>query len=494
MGVDPSAAPVVSLGGYAEGPVALRLVGRFAGQQQDTELPAWAGFAGEYAETCVMAEGDECQLLVGLGPLAELTVERLLEAARSAGDRVARHLPMDESHVDVTTGLAADAAPVVGVVSAVRAVTTGFLLGLALHSGGRRVRVHLTGVVQDAEAAAALAEGKAGAWAMSLVTEMVDARANQLTPTALARRVEAIGSTHGLEVTCLDETALREAGFGALLAVGAGSPEPSCLVRVAYRPGGTGRAPVALVGKGVTFDSGGLSLKSPAAMVGMHSDMAGAAVVLATVAAIAQLRSDVPVVGYLPLAENLPGRGATRPGDVVTSLSGQKIEVVDTDFEGRVLMVDALTLAVRDNPAVLVDVATLTYQAVTALGPEIGALVGRDATLAASLQDAGEQVGEPWWPMPFATRYAAQIRSSAPDADVRNHPGAETGRVITAALFLGEFVPAHVPWAHLDMAGPTLRGSGPDARATGFAVRTLIRYIQQLGTNEAWPPIKTTVE
>lgn len=490
MGGVQFAGPTVRIGDNPGGQETMHVMGRVQSPEFD-DAAEWGGFIGHHTETCLRVNGQARQVLVGLGPLVDLNVERLSEAARSAADRLVRHLAPEGPPLHVVTTLVSDSARSVGTDLAVRAVTVGMLLGFQPHQAGRRVTVHLTGLtdVQD-QTKTALEEAVAGARAVGLATELIDARANQLTPSALANRAQGLASAYGLEFDCLDERELRERGLTALLAVGAGSQEPSCLVRLAYRPPGTSQAPVALVGKGVTFDSGGLSLKSSTSMVGMHSDMAGAATVLAAMCALAELGSPVPVVAYLPLAENLPGPGATRPGDVVTSLCGKGIEVVDTDFEGRVLMADALTMAAREEPKLLVDIATLTYQAVTALGPEIGAVIGRDAAVAKGLQSAGDEVGEAWWSLPYAIRYAPQVQSSAPGAHVRNHPGADTGRAITAALFLGEFVPDGIPWAHLDMAGPAMRHSGPDAQATGFGVRTLIRFIQQLGT-DALPTSKT---
>ncbi|WP_299035132.1 leucyl aminopeptidase family protein [uncultured Pseudokineococcus sp.] len=315
--------------------------------------------------------------------------------------------------------------------------------------------------------------------AVATACELVDLRANEATPATFADRLAALAADHGVRVSVRDEGALRAEGFGAVLSVGAGSPNPPRLVTLSHEPRGAAGPPVAMVGKGVTFDSGGLSLKSPAAMVGMHRDKTGAAVVAAVVCAVADLGLQVPVRAYLPLAENLPGPDATRPGDIVTSLSGTRIEVLDTDFEGRVLMADALTLAVRDEPRALLDVATLTYQVVTALGPGIAGVVGSDDALVSAVLAAGRDAGEELWPLPLAARYRDQVRSASERADLRNHPGSDVGRAITAALFLAEFV-GDVPWAHLDISGPSERGSGVDAVPTGFGVRTLVRLVEAL--------------
>ncbi|WP_109472001.1 M17 family metallopeptidase [Ornithinimicrobium cavernae] len=480
MSEDESAGPRVTTEAVGDLPVAVQVTGHTSPLAGGGDT-AWSGFTGAAGECCVvLAEGGP-ELHVGLGPEAHLDSETVHRAARTAGRRLVQDIPADGPDLVVGVRLAADAEGSLGLLPAVGAVTAGLLEGVHSHPAADRLRLHLTELPNDPGVEAAVTEACAMAQAVGLATELVDARANQLTPTSLAARAERLATAYGLEFSCLDEATLQEQGLGALLSVGAGSSEPSCLVRLAYRPepAGGDASPVALVGKGVTFDSGGLSLKDPSAMVGMHSDMAGAATVLAAMTALRGVGAEAPVVAYLPLAENLPGPGATRPGDVVRSLSGKGIEVVDTDFEGRVLMADALTMAAREHPALVIDVATLTYQAIIALGPEIGAVVGRDAGVAERLQAAGEQVGEAWWPLPYATRYRSQVRSVAPGADVRNHPGADSGRAITAALFLGESVPEGIPWAHLDMAGPAMTGSGLDARATGFGVRTLIRFLSQ---------------
>lgn len=346
-------------------------------------------------------------------------------------------------------------------------------------------RTHLTGVRLHPEVEAVLRRAVVEGRAVALARELVDARGNELTPARFAGRATAVAESCGLRVRRWSAADLATAAFGGILAVGAGSPNPPVLLELSYEPPvgpGSAGPPVALVGKGITFDSGGLSLKSPAAMIGMHTDKAGAVAVLAVMSALDDLDVAVPVRGYLALAENLPGPGATRPGDVVTTRNGSRVEVVDTDFEGRVLLADALSLACspddgRPAPSAVIDVATLTYQAVTALGPQIGAVVSRNRNLGTRLLDAAARAGEPLWPLPWAPRYHDQIRSRARGASLRNHPGTDTGRALTAALFLGEFVPEDIAWAHLDIAGPTVVGVGADQHATGYGVLTLIELL-----------------
>jgi leucyl aminopeptidase len=383
----------------------------------------------------------------------------------------------------------------VSLARAVRLAFLGLLEGLGGPASAAAARVHLTGLPSDPHLEDARSRALIDARAADLARELVDARASEITPEVLASRAVQVAERSGLLARVWDTNDLAAAGMGGIIAVGDGSPNPPYLVELEYDPDSAGdepAPPICLVGKGVTFDSGGLSMKSPAAMVGMHSDKAGAVTVMAAMSSLRDLDVPTPVRGYLPLAENLPGPGATRPGDIVTMLDGTRVEVVDTDFEGRVLMADALALAAGVppaasrrtrgptlRPAAVVDVATLTYQAVTALGPEIGALIARDDRLGQRILQAARRAGEPLWPLPWAPRYLDQTRSRAPGASLRNHPGSDTGRALTAALFLGSFVPSAIPWAHIDIAGPAMAGSGADARATGYGVRTLVTLMEQ---------------
>jgi leucyl aminopeptidase len=209
-------------------------------------------------------------------------------------------------------------------------------------------------------------------------------------------------------------------------------------------------------------------------MQGMRSDVAGAATVLAVLAGLRRAGCAVGVRAVLPFAENMPGAGAVRPGDVVTAWNGTQIQILDTDFEGRVVLADALALAAATHPELIVDLATLTYQAEIALGPEIGAVLGRDDAAVQRLLAAADRAGEPMWRLPWATRYLDQVRTPS---GVRNHPLRDSGRAITAALFLGEFVPEDVPWVHCDLAGPAWRGDASADGATGFGARTLLELL-----------------
>jgi leucyl aminopeptidase len=421
----------------------LRVVGSLAGRAEPDG--GWLPFHGEPGE--LHAAGDT--LLVGLG--ADPSTETLRTAATAAGAAI----PDGDVLVD---------APLGGVDS-VRAWFDGLASGVTSH---RKVRLLLAGSVPPAAV-----QGVVAAEAVHLARLLTSAPANLLTPARAASWARDIAAAAGLECAVLDDDELRSRGFGALTAIGAGSVNGPRLVQLRY----TGDEPgpsVTLVGKGITFDSGGLSAKGPDAMQGMRFDVAGAAAVLATMAVLRRLRVPGTVRAVLPFAENLPGPGAARPGDVVTAFDGTQIQIMDTDFEGRVILADALALAVRDRPDLIVDLATLTYQAEIALGPEIGAVLSPHDGAADAVLSAAGSAGEPMWRLPWAERYLDQVRTPF---GVRNHPLRPSGRAITAALFLGEFVPRGIPWAHCDMAGPAWRGDTSIDGATGFGVRTLLRLL-----------------
>lgn len=319
---------------------------------------------------------------------------------------------------------------------------------------------------------------------VELARSLTDARANQLTPAGFAEIARELAEEHGLGFRRTDADGLTEGGFGCITAIGSGSSRPPVLVEI-WIPGADGdrRTPpknaLALAGKGITFDSGGLSLKGPDAMYGMHTDCAGAATVLGALVALAEQGCELPVYAALPLAENVPGPDSVRPGDVVTARNGVGVEIVDTDFEGRVVLSDALSLLCESQPRAVISLATLTYQAIVALGPDIGALLSRDERLAERMIGATRHSGEALWRLPWATRYRRQVESRAPGATVRNHPRADSGRAITAALFLGEFVAPEVPFAHVDFAGPAVTTKLGAPEATGYGVDTLFRLVSQ---------------
>ena len=306
--------------------------------------------------------------------------------------------------------------------------------------------------------------------------DQVSEPANVLYPTEFARRIRSL-DLPGMEVEVLGEDAMRQLGMNALLGVGQGSPRDSQLVVMRWSGGGPGEPPLAFVGKGVCYDSGGLSLKPTKSMVEMKMDMGGAGVVAGLLHALAGRRARVNAIGILGLVENMPDGAAQRPGDIVTSMSGQTIEVVDTDAEGRLVLADALWYcAQRFKPRLMIDVATLAG-VVGALGLEYAGLFSNDDALADQLLRAATVEGEKLWRLPLAVQLEKQNES--PVADIKNYGGPE-GSAITAALFLQRFVNGY-PWAHLDVAGTTWQNTStlstvPDG-ATGFGVRILNRWV-----------------
>ncbi|MGW0808311.1 leucyl aminopeptidase family protein [Nonomuraea sp. NPDC002799] len=311
--------------------------------------------------------------------------------------------------------------------------------------------------------------------AVDLARDLVNTPAGDLTPMDLAARAREIGRADGLDVRVLDGDALREGGFGGILGVGAASANPPCLIEVTYDAANPRM--VGLAGKGITFDSGGLAIKSLRAMADMKSDMAGGATMLAVVQAAARLGLPVGVTAVVPAAENMVGGHATRPGDVLRHRDGRTTEVTDTDCEGRLVLADALAYLAERSPEVMIDAATLTYSVIHALGEDITGVIGSDRRLVRDLVEAGSRTGEPLWELPLWRPYAKKLTSDI--ADSRNDGGDHADATI-AALFLQPFT-AGLPWAHLDFAGTAYRGKATDlgpAGATGAMVRTLISYLE----------------
>ncbi|BDZ53180.1 leucyl aminopeptidase [Agromyces marinus] len=318
--------------------------------------------------------------------------------------------------------------------------------------------------------------------AVARTKDLVNTAPNELPPAALAELAREAAEQVGVHATVYDEAALEEGGFNGILAVGGGSSRPPRLVRLDYAPEAAS-AHLALVGKGITFDSGGLSLKPGTSMVGMKSDMAGAAAVLSAIVALAELAIPVRVTGWLCLAENMPSGTAARPNDVIRMKGGTSVEILNTDAEGRLVMADALAAASEEQPDAIVDVATLTGAQLVALGHRITGLMGEDA-LVERVAQAADAAGEPTWPMPLSDDLLALLKSDV--ADLANTKlGTVTPGMLLAGVFLQQFVgrregegDARIPWAHLDIAGPSYNTAAPwgftGAGGTGAAVRTLI--------------------
>jgi len=318
---------------------------------------------------------------------------------------------------------------------------------------------------------AGTARGMAIAQGMNLARDLGNLPGNICTPTYLAEQAHALAETYALGIDVLEQDAMESLGMGSLLSVAKGSDQPPKFIVLNYH-GAKKEKPVVLVGKGITFDSGGISLKPAAEMDEMKYDMCGAASVLGTMQAIAQLGLQLNVVGIIPTCENLPNGRANKPGDIVTSMSGQTIEVLNTDAEGRLILCDALTYAERFEPAAVVDIATLTGACVIALGHVATGLLANKQALANELLDAGEVSGDRCWQMPLWDEYQELLKSNF--ADMANI-GGRAGGTITAAAFLSRFTKKY-DWAHLDIAGTAWK-SGKEKGGTGRPVPLLVHFL-----------------
>lgn len=327
---------------------------------------------------------------------------------------------------------------------------------------------------EQADAGRGIAHGQAIAAGMAFTRDLGNLPPNLCHPSFLADEARALAKGRkSLKVEVLDEKKLKELGMGAFLAVAQGSAQPPRLIVLDYKGGRKDDAPFVLVGKGITFDTGGISLKPGLGMDEMKYDMCGAASVLGTFRTLVELNLPVNVVGLLACAENMPSGHATRPGDIVTTMSGQTVEILNTDAEGRLVLCDTLTYAERYKPQAVIDIATLTGACITALGSHTSGLLGNHDSLIRQILDAGEAAGDRAWQLPLFDEYQEQLDS--PFADIANIGGPKAG-TITAACFLSRFAKAF-HWAHLDIAGTAWISGGKDKGATGRPVPLLTQYL-----------------
>lgn len=322
------------------------------------------------------------------------------------------------------------------------------------------------------------ADGMIVGTCQNMARDLVNLPGNHLSAEDLAHAAREAGQRGGFEVTVFDRAKITELAMGGLLAVNKGSEQPPTFSILDYRPEGKAKKTVALVGKGVTFDSGGISLKPSEGMGEMKSDMSGAAAVIAAVEAASRLGLPLRIIGLIPATDNMPSGSAQKPGDVITTMSGITVEVGNTDAEGRLILADALTYARKEyDPDVIIDLATLTGACIVALGHSVAGLFSNDDDLAESIFKAGQSSGEKVWRMPLWDEYDEMIKSDV--ADVHNTGGRGAGSV-TAAKFLEKFIDGHKHWAHVDIAGPAFpaKGAGKTPGATGFGVRLLLDLLQ----------------
>jgi leucyl aminopeptidase len=378
----------------------------------------------------------------------------------------------------------------------IRAIAEGALLGTYRFAGyktkGQSARRNpvkaVTLHVTDAGDKAAKAEAKRAGIVVSAVSrtrDWINTAPNELRPPTFAAEVAKAATDAGLEVEVLDEKGLKKGGYGGVLAVGMGSEALPRFVTISYRPKGASRS-VALIGKGITFDTGGYAIKPAQGMWEMKSDMSGAAAVAATMIALAALKPKVAVTAYIPMAENMISGTAYRPGDVVTMYSGQRVEVLNTDAEGRMILADAIARAAEDDPDYLIETSTLTGGQVVALGKRIAGVMG-DPEMCERVKAAGERVGEPAWPMPIPDEVRKGMDSDVADISQVNAVMDRAGHMLQGGAFLREFVPENLPWAHLDIAGPAYHSGEPTGYwakgGTGVPVRTLLALIDDIAAH-----------
>ncbi|MCU0266819.1 MAG: leucyl aminopeptidase [Actinomycetia bacterium] len=379
-----------------------------------------------------------------------------------------------------------------GTPEEVEAVTQGALLGgytfhRFRHMSAEKAKPGPGAFVVATESAAdrpvkrALSHAQAVADAVAFARDLVNTPPSHLVPAHFADLAADAARRAGLAVTVLDEQALRKGGYGGILGVGQGSANPPRLVRIEYRHPKASRH-LALVGKGITFDTGGISIKPAQGMEAMKSDMGGAAAVVAAMTAIARVKPAVDVTGWAPMAENMPSGTAQRPSDVLTTYGGRTVEVLNTDAEGRLILADALVAAGAEDPDLVVDAATLTGAQVVALGARTSAVMSNDDAVRTKVHDAATRAGEAMWPMPLPEELRKGLDSAV--ADIANLDWARQGGMLSAGVFLAEFVKPGLRWAHLDIAGPAFNSGQPygytPKGGTGAAVRTFVQLAEDL--------------
>ncbi|MFV9503582.1 MAG: leucyl aminopeptidase [Oscillochloridaceae bacterium umkhey_bin13] len=423
-------------------------------------------------------------LLLGLGKAEQIAAETLRQAAATAAHQ-AQELQVER----FTLGLP-DGTPLT-VAQTGQALAEGLILaayryhryrtGLSEAQKFAVSQVLIQAGAHAKELAAGVAAGEAIAHGVTLARDLVNAPPNVLTPAALAEEAVALGKRAGLNVTVIEKPDLLEGGFGGIMAVGQASANEPRLIIMEYGTAAEGMPTLCLVGKGLTFDSGGLSIKPGEAMMTMKSDMSGAAAVLGAMQMIAALKLPLHIVGLVPAVENAISSNAYRPDDVITTLSGKTVEVLNTDAEGRIVLADALYYAQRYNPEAMIELSTLTGAIIIALGHHAIGLVGTDQALADGLRVAGDVCGERVWQLPLWDEYRDQIKSEI--ADMKNI-GGRPGGSITAGAFLANFV-GDIPFAHLDIAGtaysdkPSKPYHAPGG--TGVGVRLLAEFLRNYG-------------
>jgi leucyl aminopeptidase len=469
----PVAADVVVLGVFAD-PSGSRPI--------DLDWPAIEarGFESKVGQVQVVSSGDgrvvsrALLAVAGLGPATELNATVLRKVGAAIGRTLRKHATIAVPFLD-------ELPESVDTAAAAQALAEGIVLGAygydAFKSDPKPAALTKVVVVSEAgrSLSAPLRTGAAIAGGVTLARDLINEPGGSLTPPALAKRAAEVARAAGLTVRVLDLAAIKRLRLGGLLGVNRGSVQPPQFVEIEYKPTGRPTGTLAFVGKGITFDSGGLSLKTGAGMMTMKCDMSGAAAVIGAMSVLPEVAPKVRVIGYLPITDNMTDGDATRPGDILRIRNGKTVEVLNTDAEGRLILADALVLASEARPDAIVDLATLTGACLVALGPSIAGLMGNDQAWNDQVRAAADRVGERLWPLPLPEDYRKMLDS--PVADLKNIGGPHGG-ALTAGLFLREFVGEGIPWVHLDIAGPAFNEATEDGEipkgGTGFGVRTLI--------------------
>jgi len=457
------------------------------------------GFDGAVGTTLAVPTAGKLRaqaaILVGIGDPAELTVDSLRRAAAAVARRSTKAASVATTLAQAGSFGGAGLDP----ADAAQAVTEGLVLGgyqyLDYKGDAKPSKLRRVALLGEANAAvrAGIARGSAVGDAVVWARDLVNRPAKEKSPAAMAAAAQRFLRGTGVRVQVLDLAQIRAQRLGGVLGVGQGSQQTPRFLKMTYAPRGAAGAALALVGKGVVFDSGGLSLKTGSGMETMKTDMSGGAAVIAAMATLAKLGVKHKVNGYVPLVENMPSGTAIRPGDVLKIRNGKTVEVLNTDAEGRLILADALALACDDGAAAIVDLATLTGACMVALGDKIAGLMANDDAWSDQVRAAADRAGEPVWPLPLPKEYRKMLESEV--ADMKNISHGGYGGALTAGLFLQEFVTPETPWAHLDIAGPA-RANGDDGYlvkgGTGFGVRTLIELVTNFEAPAKKAPAKKT--
>ncbi|MBC8508728.1 MAG: leucyl aminopeptidase family protein [Chloroflexi bacterium] len=428
----------------------------------------------------LLRETNETKILsVSLGSHEELNSAVIREAGKQTGKWLTEHRTSD-------VALSAALFETIEVDFALEAFCEGLLLGAFRfdrykfgHEETIPVSVHVLTVAKDSAVSDKLARVAAIITGTNLAREWSHEPANIINPVTLGERAKSLASASGLKCTILGEKELTDMGAGAIISVGLGSKTPSQMIILEHQGKGVTaeKSPVVVIGKAITFDTGGYSLKDKAGIVGMKFDKCGGMNVIGIMQAVAELELPVPVIGIIAAAENMISKEAYRPNDIITSLSGKTIEIISTDAEGRMVLADALTYAsTQYKPRAIIDLATLTGGVRTALGSVRAGLMSNNDKLATELFASGEKTNERLWQLPLDEDYFELIRGT--DSDIKNSAGVPTASPIVGGMFLKQFVPDEIPWAHIDIAGTaTVEKSKGIRLATGFGVRLVLEFL-----------------